>query len=120
MGRDIKKARMQQAKAQQALANEAVANSTIYKCKCGSEIFIQVYGMRRISPLYTPDKQPRFVPVPTYRCMACGSEVRDYANEPEDIKENNESEERRTPAEEHVPVDNPDGQEPGRRSDSDN
>ena len=78
MGRDQKQARMKMAKEQQKMTQEAMATATIHPCPdCGSLIYVQVYIMKRISPIYTPDGKARFIPVTTFRCMKCGSEVKD-------------------------------------------
>ena len=87
--RDQRKAQVKQdQQLMQRQAMEGLKRSEVYKCICGSSVFVETFSMRRISPLYTPDKQPRFIPIETYRCMSCGKVPGDYEHEQKDVQKN--------------------------------
>ena len=48
-------------------------NSTAVTCdECGSETFVEVTFMRRISKLFTGSPQDNYVPIPSFQCSKCG------------------------------------------------
>lgn len=39
---------------------------------CGSEFFVEVTMIKKVSKLYTGSSEDTIVPFPTYRCADCG------------------------------------------------
>lgn len=62
---------------QQEHLREGVRNSTQANCMiCGSHDFVEVFTVRRISPLYTPTKTEAFFKderTLNFKCLGCGA-----------------------------------------------
>jgi hypothetical protein len=68
---------------------EGIKNSEAVKCPCGCDAFTQVFEVRRISGIYTPNGQLAFIsgpPVPI--CLNCHRplNVENNANEQETVQ----------------------------------
>jgi|TARA_R100000458_G_C8204151_1_gene193727 DNA-directed RNA polymerase subunit RPC12/RpoP len=47
-------------------------NATDISCdECGSTAFVQVFLIKRISPLVSPNGQEMMVPLPLFKCSSC-------------------------------------------------
>ena len=53
--------------------NVDFSQTTAEKCEsCKNETFVQVYQMRKLSPLLSPTVQETMIPIQVFACAKCG------------------------------------------------
>ena len=81
-------------KQQMAKLIEMLKNSTPIKCEaegCGSENFLEVTRLRKVSGLVTGIGREMIIPVPVYACANCGH-VNEFFKRSSGLPDDNQSE----------------------------
>ena len=62
-------------------------NTTEIVCEgCGNNTFRPIFFLRRLSPLLSPDGNPRLIPVYSLACVKCDYVNKDFSPIPSQIK----------------------------------
>jgi hypothetical protein len=62
-------------------------NTTEIVCEgCGNNTFRPIFFLRRLSPLLSPDGNPRLIPVDSLACLKCDYVNKDFSPIPSQIK----------------------------------
>jgi len=75
----------QTAQATAQMRQQVMAAPDATCAQCGGAYFENVYKVKRISALVSPNGQETIVPVQTLRCLACGNtldDITDFASPP--------------------------------------
>lgn len=66
---------------------QEILNSKVIQCpKCNSEVFLQVFKLKKINAMISPTGKDEVLPIPVYVCSSCGEEyiptdLNDISNE---------------------------------------